>query len=271
MYDVLKSLYNQLQLNAEQRLWFTVLYLAYYDITSALSAFYAAGPYPAVPENAGRWPCAVERRGLRGGKVEIFLREYCNATGLDGQKPWITRGWGSDPAANYELFWEQAQTLWGNGRWAAFKWADLLKNVHELPLAAPDMRMAFCSGPKEGLEWLYGLSGASVAELDAAGADLMERLRAAGVPLEDWEQLETILCNFNSTRKGKYYVGHDIDEMQHVIESADIGPDAKRALWRARGDALPDHYLGERRGWHGVDPKRKHAYRDSGLIVVRSE
>ncbi len=271
LYDVLRALYADMGLAGEDALWFTTLYLAYYHLPSALLAFERC---PTVSSPLGAdlagLSTGIERRNLRGGKVLGHLRHYRSLLAKTGgrQADWLTQGWSAtDPEANFLRFWDTAQLPWGNGRWAAFKWADLLKNVHGMALSAPDMRLADCSGPKEGLQFLYATTTEDVVRLDALGSDLMGRMARLGI---DWEQLETVLCNYKSLAKGKYYVGHDIDELQERIDAAPLSDDQRALLYRARTAALPMAYLGERSGWHGIQKQRMGAYKDAGVILTRA-
>jgi hypothetical protein len=66
---------------------------------------------------------------------------------------------------------------------------------------------------------------------------------------------------------GRYYVGHDIDQMLGQIDrttSAFVG----EAL-AARYETLPYDYLGEHHDWDGIDDARRKVYRDTGQIVTR--
>lgn len=271
IYDMLRALYAELELDHAARLWFTALYLAYYDLPSALTVFRACPEMAELPSWALTLPIAVERRNLRGGLLPqnlLSYRQLCTQAG--GQYAFLTRGWGADPEQNFLRFWETAQRPWGNGRWAAFKWADLVKNVHGAPLAAPDMRLEECSGPKEGLQRLYRTATEYVPTLNRLGSGLRDRFARDGLLL-DWEQLETVLCNFKSLAKGKYYVGHDIDELQERIDTAprlSIGD--RSALYTVRREALPIFYLGEWMGWHGIQEDRMRAYAGRGEILVRT-
>lgn len=269
LYPVLRELEKDME--PEQALWFTFLYLTYYNLGSAIHAF-RLRPVPGpLPAEARLLPCAIERRNLRGGKVAAHVESYLETVrwlGGGNQKQALQHNWhGHTPEENYLLFWETAQLVWNNGRWAAFKWGELLKKVHGWNLAAPDMRMEFCSGPKAGLEQLYQHPGASVKQLNAYGADLRDRLSVKGVPVDDWETLETVLCNYNSFAAGKYYVGHDIDELQAVIEHSDLSAADAQWVWDARAAVLPGAYLGERNGWHGPRAEWKRQYRDSRKIT----
>lgn len=258
-------------LDSETALWFSSLYMAYGNPNSALLAFRQRSTPGYLPHICATFPIATERRGNRGGKLLAHVASYvdlCRAAG--SQERYLQQGWSSAPTVNYLHFWKTAQTVYNNGRWAAFKWAEVLKKVHDWPLAAPDMRMQFCSGPKAGLELLYNCPGASVPHLDSCGRDLYDRMVDAGTGLKDWEQLETILCNLNSLVNGRYYVGKDIDEELDYLNRSNLTLDDRRWMHEARLVAMPVEYLGERQRWKGVDKALAQFYQKSGRLVGRA-
>ena len=274
VYPVLREFYRSLNWSNETALWFTTLYLAYYHLGSAIRAFDLHSAF--VPNDdyhdIAFFPTATERRGLRGGKVQHFLDSYgAQVAGVTSQAAFLRQGLlmggrEGDELYNYEVFWDTIQYVWGNGRWAAFKWAEVLQQVHGFPLKAPDMRLQFCSGPKEGLELLFGLHSASTGLLNQCAQVLRSDCSAAALPLS-WEQLETVLCDFNSLQKGHYYVGHDIDQMQEQLIR--LESPLEQALYQARAVALPKTYLGEQHGWHGIDRARRTIYQSTQQIVTR--
>jgi len=264
VYPVLRAVYDDLDLPTNERHLFTLAYLATYNLASAYHLW-------ADPTSTRKLPIGIERRGLRteGAARRYVERAFTlmSGRGWDVER-WITMDFTDDPYQNFRRFFYAAQLIDGNGRWAAFKWAELLKTVHDLPIAAPDLCLRECSGPKDGLRRLYGAPpDTDIAVLEGWAQELKW-----DAPWS-WEELETVLCNFDSMAKGRYYVGHDIDEMQHVItEAAEHGTldgDQAAHLWEARARALPEAYLGEVHGWYGVQRDRKTAYRDRGEIVVR--
>lgn len=304
VYPVLGRLQEKLGLTGtrdEEGLWLTVLYQAFYNLPSALVAFRRIG-WPVSRQgyceaNLHELPIGTERRGLRGGMVRDYLHGYWSAvhheatdwyvkhggTNKPSQRRWMRAFWTGEETAEerYLKFWDQWQTIPYNGRWSAFKTAELLKEVHDFPMDAPDMRMQHCSGPREGLIWLYGLDNLGrykalerVRILNDYGLRLRRALADRGLPLS-WEQLETILCNFNSMRQGKYYVGHDIDEMQDQIRKAMIldtfkgWPEGFSALVEARQETIPMDYLGEFNGRYGVEHNRMDEYLRYGRILTR--
>lgn len=270
LYPVLKHL--ERNMNTEDALWFTFLYMAHYNLGSAMRAFEVV-PQPTVPlpQQFPRLEIATERRNLRGNKLRPHIEHYvalCEHAGT--QQAFLQQRWGDNKFQRYEAFWNTAQAVWQNGRWAAFKWAEILKKVHGWGLAAPDMRMEFCSGPKAGLMDLFDLDrDPGVSALNEYGEALRFYASSNGLDVGDWETLETVLCNFHSLRNGNYYIGHDIDELQEVIDRAPLGSVHREHLMNARKAVLPHEYLGELNGWHGVDKVANKVYRDHGSIFSR--
>lgn len=293
-YPVLRALIRRGELGVAESFWFVALYLAFYNLPSALRAF---NDHP-IPRSMGdviephlfKLPTGVERRGLRDPlAMQAHLESYRAVVGFDGSS-WLSRtsvevletpinsktGYlaFTYPVMSFNKFWAAAQTIRYNGRWAAFKWAELIADVLYYPLAFPDMRLKDCTGPLEGLKWLF-FDDDRIADLESqeeAARIVRGELLARGLDLP-WEKLETVLCDFNSMRKGGYYVGHDIDLMMEQIERAfqrgTISGALRHELYRARLISFPLEYLGERRGWIGVDKRRKAAYRESSTILVR--
>ena len=161
---------------------------------------------------------------------------------------------------------------WGNGRWASYKTVEILQKVHGWPLVAPDMGNDGSSGPRQTLARLYDLpsgdSKAAVAAADAAGVDLQKRLAEAGVRLEI-EEVETVLCDFGNVMKGKFYVGHDIDGMAEAIMHPSVPPEVRERLFTARKVTLPHEYLGELKGWDGIDDELGRRYLLTGEVGDR--
>ena len=290
IYPVLKELHTARGLTEEQALWHSFLYVAWYNMPVGHAVFdYAPRPrskraYGRVIRDIGTgWPTGIERRSNRGGKVFQHIEAFCDATDHLSLWEWFRNGFVVAPTlskrhANWHMINERLQAIWGNGRWAAYKHCEVLRRVHDFPVEAPDMGHRFSSGPRKGLGLLYGpLDGQSeaiVAVLDSQGRDLQERLLGRGLEV-DVEELETILCNFNSMVHGRYYVGHDIDEMQEQIDLAHerkiINAKQRDELFGARLASLPPEYLGELGGWHGIQKRRMTRFRDDRRVVIRKE
>jgi hypothetical protein len=288
IYPILRSIHQERRFNEEQALWHSFLYVAWYHLPVGHAAFdwaprsISKAAYGKHIRNIGStWPTGIERRSNRGGRVFTHIESFCHVTSHIPLSQWFRNGFVTAPTlakrnANWRMLNERLQAVWGNGRWAAYKHCEVLRRVHDLPVEAPDMGHRFSSGPREGLATLYGpLEGqgeAVIAVLDGQGRDLQERLEKRGLTV-DVEELETILCNWKSLLKGKYYVGHDIDELQEQINQAHergiINDRQHNELFDARARALPHQYLGEEGGWEGIQKNRMVRYRDVRRIVIR--
>lgn len=248
-----------------------VIYVAYYDLGSGLAAINARADGASLAHLPTVLPAATERRAHRDrrqlarhlthlddlrcehGTLHHFLRQPVAAA--------------ANPQQGWRRLREQLETIHGNGRWASYKTAEVLQKVAGWPVEAPDMGMAGASGPAHGLRML-GITGATHPnELEEAGVALTRALARTGLPGAELSTVETTLCDFHALVEGRYYVGHDIDQMQAQLDRT---PSLlTRAAYTARGDVLPAAYLGEIGGWAGPNPARRRVYRDTGVILER--
>ncbi|WP_144312100.1 ADDT family thymidine hypermodification transferase [Actinopolyspora erythraea] len=280
VYPVLAQIADDNGWGVEHTLWACLVYVAYYDLGSALRVV-AEAPEPTIPRGELlRLPCATERRAHRDprqlARHLTGVVEAANHHG--GLLAWLTDGirdveaWQRYPAAFAHL-----QTLHGNGRWAAYKTCELLAFVLApfgagfADLCPTDMGHAHSSGPRQGLALLHpdlpqGNSRGEVAALNEISARLVAQLGRAGL----WAPIsvvETTLCDFHALAAGRYYVGHDIDQMQGQLTRT---PSAlTEAAFAAREAVLPPCYLGELCGWQGVDKARRGVYASDGRLLLR--
>jgi hypothetical protein len=282
VYPVLRKMFDRLNLypSSDEALWLSVCHLTWYDFGSALKAWELSNQ--RIPGSKSqiealveaKLPCATERRGNRDPKqlfnnLESWSRESRGSGGLfdfltspldfnDGGKSW------------YGLR-SQVELVKGNGRWAGYKAAELFQKANGLPVVPQDMGHANSTGPRHGLELLIDelpqdSAPETVRLLDRISVELVSGLEARGLPALV-EEAETTLCDFHALFVGRYYVGHDIDQMLGQIDrttSAFVG----EAL-AARYETLPYDYLGEHHDWDGIDDARRKVYRDTGQIVTR--
>jgi Alpha-glutamyl/putrescinyl thymine pyrophosphorylase clade 2 len=254
VYPVYRQLAADLGLTAEDRTRLVLLHVAYYHAGSALAALDGAH---------WRLPCGTERRGHRDDRQ---LRRHLDGLAQAGAQPGGYTAFLRPRAGSWDALTARLRELPGNGRWAAYKAAEMLQKVCGYAVTAPDMGHAHSSGPRHGLALLYpgipeGNSPADIARLDAISAAL-----AAGLPAPV-EEAETTLCDFHAMHGGRYYPGHDIDVMLAQLIAVQSGLTA--AFLAARRAVLPPAYLGEIHGWSGVDRGRCRAYRDTGQIRER--
>lgn len=258
--------------DTENRLWLSFLYTAYYHIGSALDVFSHTETCSTPSEARLKRPTGIDRRGLRHPSLmfEHIDSWSALADAVGTQEAWLRADFTEDPLANFWSLQDKLQQVRYNGRWAAFTLTEILKTVHDWPIAFPDMRLEQSSGPREGLAWLYRTHKTTdVRVLDGYGEDLSDRLAAEGLPLP-WERLESVLCDFNNVRQGRYYIGKRIDGQQMQCSAPFLTPMLQTLLWQARASTIPLAYLGEKRGWYGVDHARERVYRDTGHILIRT-
>jgi amino acid-DNA transferase-like protein len=260
-----------------QRIWAGLLHVAYYDLGSAL-AVYAACPTPQVPPAAMlKYPCGTERRAHRDPRV--LARHLAALTDLHrlhgGLYNWLAEAvpYGYQGAA------QTLTSVWGNGRWATYKACELL--AHLMTPVKPawraflptDMGHANSSGPRHGLELLLpgqptGNTAAAIDHLDAVSLDLCADLADHGTPAPP-PTVETSLCDYHALTTGRYYPGHDIDQMQTQLDRTPSALTA--AAYTARAATIPKTYLGEVNGWHGTDPLLRREYARTGILTTRME
>lgn len=275
VYPVLKVLYRKL--DDEAALWMSVLFLTYYHMGSALRVWEETLGQPSMPKALGAVPTATERRGNRDVKqLERNLRGWLEATEAAGSLwDYLLDDLPGEPGEAWLEVRTRIEAVHGNGRWAAYKMAEILQKAHDVALLPLDMGHAFSSGPRQGMALLAaglpeGNTPAAVRRLDAVSEQLLAGLHFRGLEARV-EEAETTLCDFHALVAGRYYVGHDIDAMYEQL--AKVRSDLTEAAIDARLVALPHEYLGEAQpagqGWQGVDPARRFHYKRTGEILER--
>lgn len=265
VYPVLRALASDLDLTPEDRVRLVMTHVAYYHLGSALAAFEGLGPI---------LPCATERRGHRDPrKLAAHLDALRSVSdGPGGWSLWFASAVeGKAPRDAWKALNERLTEIHGNGRWAAYKTAEMLWKVCGFPVEATDMGHLYSTGPRKGLNLLFddlaqGSSRDEIASLDLASEQLCDLLRIEGLsaPIEE---AETTLCDFHSLHSGHYYIGHDIDQMLRQLLDVQCALTPK-ALHARR--SLPRAYRGEVNGWSGTDKLRKSVYLRTGKIVERT-
>lgn len=271
-YGVLRHIADARRLDAEGRAWLAVCHVTQYHLASTLTMFDRYPSPAALPSTASAavglldLPSTTERRAHRDPRKLIHhalsLREALVPAGVVGFLAHAPEG-----VVSWETVTDRIVHVWGNGRWAAYKLAELLQKVAGWPISAPDAGHRYSSGPRKGLNDLYGglpegQDDRSVAILDALTQSLADRL---GEP--DLAQVETSLCDFHSLVQGHYYLGHDIDGMLGQIAHPVLSEAHRREVIDARSAVFAREYLGERQGWAGIRADLKHRYRDTGRLT----
>jgi hypothetical protein len=288
IYPLLKEVIRSRGLDREQAHWLVYLYLTFYNTSSAWKVFrelpdWRAGTGPFIWKSweqvhRPQLKINIERRGMRGGKWVEALDKFCQhmrdypaiESFLRTVSPWVPGSLPGprSPEQDYLTLWDRLQTIPYVGRWACFKWLDLLQHVMDFPIRAPDMRLAYCSGPRQALEELYvgetsnRQDPAYITWLDGLGNDLRARLDGMGLSLT-FDLLETVLCNYHSLCAGRYYVSHDLDENLSDTLTGIGDPEP----WMAARKAIFDpRLLGEVGGWTGVRKDLCTLYKRTGQV-----
>jgi hypothetical protein len=160
------------------------------------------------------------------------------------------------------------QRLPHGGPWSSYKFADLLAHVHGQPITANDLGIGGggeTAGPIPGMTLVTGSDWRRCSRDVGLQRELLGEARHRGVGFSGLDQLETSLCDYNSLVRGRYYLGHDIDQQMSALERA-----GSPALWEARA-VFPDAYRGELHDWFGVRKPLKAMWRDQHRLYCPRE
>lgn len=282
VYPVLQQLHDYYCSHEEEALRLTFLYVAYYNLPSAVAAwnrnvFNKDGRLPDTP--IAKFPTGTERRAHRMPNKLIEHLDYLDglAAGYGSLHTWLTHDLTTDARQNWRMIQDKLRSVRHNGRWAAYKTGEILATVHGWPLQPTDAGHDFSSGPRKGLAdcfpeaaQIVGYKPEPVRKLDQLTDDLTEWLEASLGITVPVEQTETVLCDWHSVQKGHYYVGHDIDLL---LEQTNKAKEAKRltrqsydTLIESRRMSFEERWLGEANGWDGVRKYLKRLYIDEGKV-----
>lgn len=268
-YPVLKQLYADEVLTPEVGLWRTLLEVTWDNVWSA-EQMWLEYPEPMMLRHGRVLKTSTARRMLRGSPskgqelvnaiLTVVFRRYGSLAS------WVSSMMlSSDPTIRWKEVRAHYERFKGNGTWASYKFADLMKNVHGYNIEATDIGLGGgfeTTGPVVGLAKVMGVS----PERAAVDRDLQwaayRAAAAAGVPLQGMDQFETCCCNFNSMTEGRLYVGLDIDEQLEVFQH--VGPGLKSARMRT----FEPRYLGEMGGWSGPRKALKTHYVRTGEVLT---
>ena len=281
-YDPFHPMLWNLQKDAddESALWGSVLYMAFYSMGSAYQAWVTTDPLQVPPEESDKWHIGVQRRNLRASSVRAHLEDFSKkAKEHGGIRNFLTADFCGDPESDWEKLILQVESVWGNGRWAAYTTSELFQKVNNIPVVPSNLGMHGATGPRAGicrlvpkpkntdvsvLEWL---GGSLTKELKFRFPDPQIPWAKSGV---DKAMVESLLCDFNSLAKGRYYIGRDIDRIagRIVDQEKKTGFDML-PLWECREKSFAPYLLTEKRGVTtvGVDWDRAKMFLNHNAIV----
>lgn len=266
-YDPFHPLLRKIEkdMDVEDALWFSCLYIAYYNPGSAWVVF---NGHNRLEYGDKPLPIETARRNLFGGRIYRHLEDLTTKVKSCGSlHKFFTQGFDGNPRHDWDTLRQTIGTVYGCGRWAEYTFAEILQKVNGFDVVPTDMGNEGSTGPRNGLILLMGeATNTSARKLYNLGAKYIKPT----IPWFDYAILESLACDFNSINKGKYYLGRDIDRQQHRIQKAEkvVGYELPE-LWAARKKALPHKYLGELNGWVGIDTQRRKHYLETGRIIDR--
>lgn len=181
----------------------------------------AAANEQAAPVG-GRWPRSAERRHFRGSKCVAAVAWFAKKSPVDHVLP-LTRL----KTANQVMERVREWPLFGP--WIAFKAADMLERCAGASITFPDDLGLVYQEPRSALDILAGEARAAG---NAGHADprwwwvqLQERFRYTVAPPHargrncGVQEVETVLCKWKSHYRGHYWVGKDIAEVRHALDT----------------------------------------------------
>jgi len=267
--EMIEHLHTSGRVSREEALWLVKLYNAYDSLGSAWAMF---RKWPTIHEwalsadffIAADFPCTQERRNLRGGKVLQHLSSYHqHIIGGDGSHyGWLSANLTGDQHADFANLTERMRRVWGVGRQTAFEWAEFAQKCVGLPVDAADAQLWESSGPRRSIERIYGLEDPTPRTLEEAATDLRQRLANDGCYLSVVD-FETVICDFNVMRDGRYYPGRHLAALREEIEEQP-DPRDRKMLGEVFNEFVPWDY---QRIAPGIKKELLPVYKRTGQIV----
>lgn len=265
--DLFRVIYEEELLPRADAWWLTTLYNTY-DRTDSAWRYYQRWPslarWNVDPRKADAashqlYPRTGERRNLHGGSVLRRLQSYSDILGEQDPLTWLCQSLDYDsPGADFATLTLQMRQVWGVGRQAAFEWAEFAGKVIGLPIDAADGQFYESSGPRQSIERMYNAGNKMTEdELNWAANDLQARLSLEGmdVPFVD---LETMVCDFNVMRNGRYFVGRHLTALRGEVQGFEM-------LEYAFSKVVPKEWADVPAGLE-MDPVLRKHYKTTGEI-----
>ncbi|HHZ95253.1 MAG TPA: hypothetical protein EYN67_06800 [Flavobacteriales bacterium] len=278
-YDPFHGLLIEVQkgLDPEQAVWLSFLYMAFYNPASAYYTFLRY-PYPTrIPEDYDKLHIGKQRRNLITTSVTKHINSLVELSKNGGAKEYLTKDFTNSKEDNWKTLLNNLRTVWGNGRWAAYTSADMFHKVNVFDVIPSTMEIDEASGPRRGVCDITGMANSSPSVvLEEYARWIHKQLSMSVVEYPEYARLgvdmaitESLLCDFHGLKKGRYYVGRDIDRMHMRIQKvvSQTG-ESFGVLYRARQAVFGREYLSELNGRIvGIDLDRCKLFRDFGIIA----
>jgi hypothetical protein len=271
-HPVLRWLIVRDSIPDEAAVWLSFLYMAFYDEASAWVTFRASDPF-TVPADVAL-PIGTNRRNLFGSRIRTHFESL--AAERRTAREWPRHDFTGDPAGDWDRLRASLGRVWGNGRFGVYTTAEMLQKVNDFPVEVTGFDNKGSSAPADGLRRLYGLDrDAPLAELDCRAEEAAGWVRALGCrpnyTAVDRGVVESVLCNYSATCRGRFYSGRNVDRQQgRILRVEAMGHDLTD-IWDARAAVLRRADLGEFGGWVGIDKTRLTHYKRTGEMLWSPE
>jgi len=260
---------SHLDLPLEDRVWLMTLYNTYDDMHSAFACYrrwpsIAAWCQASDRHDVARYNCTQERRNLRGGRVIQRFASYAHELAGRTELEWLGQAFVSrDRGKNFTRLTEQMRAVWGVGRQSAFEWAEFAGKVAGLPVDAADGQLFDSSGPRRCLERIFYLDHPTPDQLEYVACVARDWIAQEGTHL-DWVDFETIICDFNVMRDGRYYPGRHLAALREEIDTLPDEHDREllNASW-VKFVPAPWRNIAP-----GIDPAKMPVYRNTGEMIT---
>lgn len=270
-FPILRHMYEYLELDRNTALWWTCIYLLYYHLGSAVQAW-KRYPKPDIilkKDWSSDLPYFKQRRCFRGNK---HARNQINTlvSLSDGDLvTWIDNLVSTNREKSWTRIREAVSELPYHGPWSSYKFCDMMKFVHSYPITAPDIgtKPGATAGPIAGLNTLTGLGWNRCAGDSQLHRDLLQMVIDLGAPVNGLDQLESMLCDWQSLNNGRYYLIHDIDRDLAQLETVGKSDRYAKILYETRYQIFDKRFLGELNNWKGVRSELNSVYRDRRRII----
>jgi hypothetical protein len=234
---------HEANLNSSLRKRILLAYTCLYHLGCAAAIGSAPDFWKALMTAAKsrEWPRGTERRHWRG-ENSISCVEYLQT---NFKHPESVVDYWADGTLSFGAVSDRVQSIPQYGPWIAFKVADLLERVMEVPVNFDDCELGIYSEPRKGAGLiLHGdPNRKKVNEGDLRYVcnliRLDPRLKSFKAPPSfnrkiNIQEVETILCKYKSHFNGHYPPGKDTLEIIHALSSRPWGRTAQKLLARVR-------------------------------------
>jgi hypothetical protein len=168
-----------------------------------------------------KFPRGAERRHFRGGTSD-YVTSWLKKTYPVPEEA-VNYLIGDEPDPTFKSVTDRVKTWKYYGPWIAFKWADLLERVIQVPVDFSDCHLDIYEAPKQGAELVALSLGKPDMSVKQVVRYLEKKLSGFNAPPDNVravnvQEIETCLCKWKSHCNGHYPIGKDTHEIGEGLE-----------------------------------------------------